>query len=56
MSRGSLGIFFANKLVTCLIVGGIALLLLPLALQLARLFRKTTSPAAEAPAQEKVVL
>src|ERR1700761_8846448 len=38
MSKGSLGIFFANKLVTCLVVGGIALLLLPLALQLARPF------------------
>ena len=56
MSKGSLGIFFANKLVTCLVVGGIALLLLPLVLQLARPFRKTTSPNAETPAQEKVII
>src|SRR5947209_2059793 len=47
MSKGSLGIFFANKLVTCLIVGGIALLLLPLVLQLARLFRKPAPPTNE---------
>ena len=36
MSKGSLGIFFSNTLVTCLIVAGMALLLLPLVLQLAR--------------------
>ena len=35
MSRGSLGIFFANTLVTTLIVAGIALLVLPLILQIA---------------------
>jgi putative tricarboxylic transport membrane protein len=40
MSRGSLGIFFANRLVTSLVVAGIALLLLPLVLQIARLWRK----------------
>jgi TctA family transporter len=56
MSKGSLGIFFANKLVTCLIVGGIALLLLPLVLQLARLFRKPAPPANETTAQEKVII
>ncbi len=32
MSKGSLGIFFANRLVTSLVVGGMALLLLPLVL------------------------
>jgi TctA family transporter len=56
ISKGSLGIFFANKLVTCLIVGGIALLLLPLVLQLARLWRKPASPATGTPAQEKVII
>ena len=39
MSKGSLGIFFANKLVTSLVVGGMVLLLLPLALQIVRLWR-----------------
>lgn len=55
MSKGSLGIFFANKLVACLVVAGIALLLLPLALQLfARIFRK---PAViETANQEKVII
>jgi putative tricarboxylic transport membrane protein len=52
MSKGSLGIFFANKLVTCLIVAGIALLLLPLVLQLPRLWRKPASAATETTAQE----
>jgi TctA family transporter len=56
MSKGSLGIFFANKLVTCLVVAGIALLLLPLVLQFARLWRKPASPNAETPAQEKVII
>jgi TctA family transporter len=56
MSKGSLGIFFANKLVTSLVVVGIALLLLPLLLQLARLFRKPASPAADATSQEKVII
>ena len=56
MSKGSLGIFFANKLVTCLVVAGIALLLLPLVLQLARPFRKNAAPATETPAQEKVII
>jgi TctA family transporter len=60
MSKGSLGIFFANKLVTCLIVGGIALLLLPLVLQLARLVRKPTPSAHETADQttdrEKVII
>jgi len=56
MSKGSLGIFFANKLVTCLIVAGIALLLLPLVLQLARIRRKPASPATETTAQEKVII
>ena len=36
MSKGSLGIFFANKLVTSLVMAGIALLLLPLVLQIVR--------------------
>src|SRR5207248_322362 len=56
MSRGSLGIFFANRLVTSLVLAGIALLLLPLVLQLARLLRKPASPAAETPSQEKVII
>jgi TctA family transporter len=56
MSRGSLGIFFANRLVTCLILAGIALLLLPLALQLARLWRKPASPASDTTTQEKVII
>ena len=40
MSKGSLGIFFANRLVTTLVLAGIALLLLPLVLQIVRLLRK----------------
>jgi TctA family transporter len=39
MSKGSLAIFFDNRLVTSLVVAGFALLLLPLALQLLRLLR-----------------
>ena len=39
MSKGSLGIFFSNNLVTTLVVAGFALLLLPLALQISRLLR-----------------
>jgi putative tricarboxylic transport membrane protein len=41
--------------VTCLIMAGIALLLLPLALQLARLWRKP-APVTETTAQEKVII
>jgi putative tricarboxylic transport membrane protein len=47
MSKGSLGILFANRLVTSLVVAAIALLLLPLALQLARLLRKPDEDAQE---------
>ena len=39
MSKGSLAIFFDNRLVTSLVVAGIALLLLPLLLQVLRLLR-----------------
>jgi TctA family transporter len=39
MSKGSLGIFFSNNLVTTLVIAGFALLLLPLALQISRLLR-----------------
>ena len=39
MSSGSLGIFFDNWLVTGLVIGGIALLLLPLVLQIVRALR-----------------
>jgi TctA family transporter len=41
MSKGSLGIFFANRLVTSLVVAGVALLLLPLVLQVVRMLRGT---------------
>jgi TctA family transporter len=41
MSKGSLGIFFANRLVTSLVVVGVALLLLPLVLQVVRTLRGT---------------
>jgi TctA family transporter len=37
MSKGSLGIFFSNTLVTGLVLAGIVLLLLPLVLQLRRM-------------------
>jgi hypothetical protein len=37
-------------------MAGIALLLLPLVLQFARLWRKPASPNAETPAQEKVII
>src|SRR5882724_7793468 len=47
MSKGSLGIFFANKLVTGLVVAGMALLLLPLALQIVRLWRGPGQAAQE---------
>ena len=40
MSKGSLGIFFPNRLVTTLVLAGIALLLIPLVLQIVRLLRK----------------
>jgi putative tricarboxylic transport membrane protein len=39
MSKGSLSIFFANRLVTGLVVAGVALLLLPLVLQIVRALR-----------------
>src|SRR6516225_4601795 len=42
MSKGSLAIFFSNALVTILVVAGIALLLLPLVLQI--LHVRTTKP------------
>jgi len=41
MSKGSLGIFFSNNLVTTLVVAGFALFLLPLALQISRMLRLT---------------
>ena len=47
MSKGSLGIFFANSLVTTLVLVGFALLLLPLVLQIARLSRKGDEAAHE---------
>jgi putative tricarboxylic transport membrane protein len=39
MSKGSLGIFFANRLVTGLVAAGFVLLLLPLGLQIVRIMR-----------------
>jgi len=39
MSKGSLEIFFDNRLVTSLVIAGIALLLLPLLLQILQLLR-----------------
>jgi TctA family transporter len=39
MSKGSLSIFFANRLVTSLVVAGFALLVLPLVLQIVRALR-----------------
>jgi TctA family transporter len=39
MSKGSLSIFVANRLVTGLVVAGVALLLLPLVLQIVRALR-----------------
>ena len=47
MSKGSLGIFFANRLVTGLVVGAIALLLLPLVLQAIRSARGATPDRAK---------
>ncbi|QDW38914.1 tripartite tricarboxylate transporter permease [Bradyrhizobium sp. KBS0727] len=47
MSKGSLGIFFENRLVTSLVVAGMALLLLPLALQILRLWRGPGEAAQE---------
>jgi putative tricarboxylic transport membrane protein len=47
MSKGSLGIFFANRLVTILVLAGMALLLLPLVLQIVRLLRKPDEAAHE---------
>jgi putative tricarboxylic transport membrane protein len=46
MSKGSLRIFFANGLVTTLVLAGFALLLLPLVLQIVRLSRKPDDQAA----------
>jgi putative tricarboxylic transport membrane protein len=46
MSKGSLRIFFANGLVTTLVLAGFALLLLPLVLQIVRLLRKPDDQAA----------
>ena len=43
MSKGSMGIFFANTLVSTLVLLGIALLLLPLVLQLTG--RRARKPA-----------
>jgi len=54
MSKGSLGIFFANRLVTSLVVAAMALLLLPLVLQIVRLLRRPGQAAPEQAAQEKV--
>jgi hypothetical protein len=47
MSKGSLGIFLANRLVTTLVLAGMALLLLPLVLQIVRLLRKPDESADE---------
>jgi TctA family transporter len=47
MSKGSLGIFFENRLVTSLVVAGMALLLLPLALQIVRLWQGPGEAAQE---------
>jgi TctA family transporter len=47
MSKGSLGIFFQNRLVTSLVVAGMALLLLPLVLQIVRLLRGPDETAQE---------
>jgi putative tricarboxylic transport membrane protein len=55
MSKGSLGIFFANRLVTSLVVAGIALLLLPLALQLVHVLRKPASRAAETNKEKAII-
>jgi TctA family transporter len=55
MSKGSLGIFFANGLVTSLVVAGIALLLLPLALQLVHLLRKPGSTTAETDKEKAII-
>jgi putative tricarboxylic transport membrane protein len=53
MSKGSLGIFFENRLVTSLVVAGTALLLLPLVLQIARLWRGPGEAEREKATQEK---
>jgi len=47
MSKGSLSIFFANRLVTGLVVAGFALLLLPLVLQIVRALRGGAQVRAE---------
>jgi putative tricarboxylic transport membrane protein len=56
MSKGSLDIFFANRLVTSLVVAGIVLLLLPLVLQLVHLLRKPAPAAAKTNNQEKAII
>jgi TctA family transporter len=56
MSRGSLGIFFQNKLVTSLVVAGIALLLLPLVLQIVRPPRKADTVNPDQASAEKVTI
>jgi TctA family transporter len=53
MSKGSLGIFFANRLVTSLVVAAMALLLLPLVLQMVRLLRRPGQAAPEQAEQEQ---
>jgi TctA family transporter len=57
MSRGSLGIFFQNRLVTSLVVAGIALLLLPLALQIVRPRRRPgeASHAESGPEKARII-
>jgi TctA family transporter len=46
MSKGSLGVFFANGLVTSLVVAAMALLLLPLVLWIARTLQRPGQPQA----------
>jgi TctA family transporter len=48
MSKGSLGIFFGNTLVTCLVAGGFAFLLVP---QLLKAIRARRTPPAIEPSQ-----
>ncbi len=59
MSKGSLGIFFANSLVTCLVLAGIALLLLAARAQLARRWCKPEPVATDnvtSSQEEKVII
>jgi len=53
MSKGRSD-FLANRLVTSLVVAAMALLLLPLVLQIVRLLRRPGQAAQEQAAQEKV--